>query len=62
MECSKKCLHLKINTAGSEKTPFIHSDDETLYFSSDGHFGFGKSDIFYIRKNEKKEWLKKLKI
>lgn len=47
----------KINTAGSEKTPFIHSDDETLYFSSDGHFGFGKSDIFYIRKNEKKEWL-----
>ncbi len=46
----------KINTAGDEKTPFIHSDSETLYFSSDGWFGFGKMDIFYIRKDEKKQW------
>lgn len=47
----------RINTAGNEKTPFIHSDSETLYFSSDGHYGFGGMDIFYIRKNEKGEWL-----
>jgi outer membrane protein OmpA-like peptidoglycan-associated protein len=47
----------KINTKGNEKTPFIHSDSETLYFSSDGHFGFGGMDIFFIRKNEKGEWL-----
>lgn len=47
----------KINTRGNEKTPFIHSDSETLYFSSDGWFGFGGYDIFYIRKNEKGEWL-----
>lgn len=46
----------KINTKGNEKTPFIHSDSETLYFSSDGHFGFGKSDIFYVRKDAKGEW------
>lgn len=46
----------KINTAGNEKTPFIHSDSETLYFSSDGHFGFGDLDIFYARKNDKGEW------
>ena len=46
----------KINTGGHEKTPFIHSDSETLYFSSDGHFGFGGMDIFYVRKNEKGEW------
>lgn len=46
----------KINTAGHEKTPFLHSDSQTLYFSSDGHFGFGGMDIFYIRKNEKGEW------
>lgn len=45
-----------INTPGQERTPFIHSDSETLYFSSDGHFGFGKLDIFYARKNEKGEW------
>jgi outer membrane protein OmpA-like peptidoglycan-associated protein/tetratricopeptide (TPR) repeat protein len=47
----------KINTNGNEKTPFIHSDSETLYFSSDGHFGFGGMDIFLIRKNEKGEWI-----
>ena len=46
----------KINTRGDEKTPFIHSDSETLYFSSDGHFGFGGFDIFFIRKNEKGQW------
>ena len=52
-----KNLGPKINTAGHEKTPFIHSDSETLYFSSDGHFGFGGMDIFYVRKNEKGEWI-----
>lgn len=46
----------KINTPGDEKTPFIHSDSETLYFSSTGHFGFGDYDIFYSRQNEKGEW------
>lgn len=46
----------KVNTKGHERTPFIHSDSETLYFSSDGHFGFGGMDIFYVRKDEKGEW------
>ena len=45
-----------VNTKGDEKTPFIHSDSETLYFSSNGHFGFGGYDIFYAHKNEKGEW------
>jgi outer membrane protein OmpA-like peptidoglycan-associated protein/tetratricopeptide (TPR) repeat protein len=45
-----------INTAGDEKTPFIHSDSETLYFSSTGHTGFGRYDIFYSRKTEKGDW------
>jgi outer membrane protein OmpA-like peptidoglycan-associated protein/tetratricopeptide (TPR) repeat protein len=46
----------KINTAGTEKCPFIHSDSETLYFSSDGLYGFGGLDIFYVRKDEKDNW------
>ncbi len=45
-----------INTKGHERTPFIHSDSETLYFSSDGHYGFGGFDIFYSRKKENGEW------
>ena len=35
----------EINTAGNEAYPHI-SQDGTLYFSSDGHPGFGKIDIF----------------
>jgi outer membrane protein OmpA-like peptidoglycan-associated protein len=35
-----------INTPGDEDAPFIHPDDETLYFSSNGHPGLGGFDIF----------------
>ncbi|HWY38340.1 MAG TPA: OmpA family protein [Bacteroidia bacterium] len=54
----KKPVNLgpKINTPGTEKCPFIHSDSETLYFSSDGLYGFGGLDIFYVRKDEKGKW------
>ncbi len=35
----------KINTAGREMFPTVQND--TLYFSSDGHFGFGGLDLFF---------------
>ncbi len=38
-----------VNTRGNEKTPFLHSDSRTLYFSSDGLPGVGGFDIFYTR-------------
>ncbi|GIV41465.1 MAG: cell envelope biogenesis protein OmpA [Vicingaceae bacterium] len=41
-----------INTEGNEKSPFIHSDSYTLYFSSDGHPGYGGFDIFYSKIKE----------
>ncbi|MXN92790.1 OmpA family protein [Flavobacterium sp. Sd200] len=37
----------KVNTEGRESFPFI-TDDNKLYFSSEGHKGFGALDIFYI--------------
>jgi len=46
----------KINTAGEETEPFIHTDNQTLYFASNGHLGYGGSDIFMIRKNESGSW------
>ena len=46
----------KINTTGDEKTPFIHSDSETLYFSSNGNYGFGGYDIYYARKDKNGAW------
>ena len=35
-----------INTDKDEFAPFIHADNHTLYFSSDGHKGLGGQDIF----------------
>lgn len=46
----------KINTSGIEKCPFIHSDSETLYYSSDGLFGFGGLDIYFVHKDDKGNW------
>ena len=35
-----------VNSAGQEMAPFLMPDDETLYYSSDGHRGYGEHDIF----------------
>jgi outer membrane protein OmpA-like peptidoglycan-associated protein len=35
-----------INTPFAERTPFLHSDMKTLYFSSDGHGGLGHLDVY----------------
>lgn len=39
-----------INTPDDEQSPFIHPDNRTLYFSSDGWPGLGGYDIFVTRK------------
>lgn len=41
-------LGKKVNTPGRESFPFV-SQDNALYFSSDGHFGLGGYDVFYIK-------------
>ena len=41
-----------VNTSGKETTPFI-SKDNILYFSSDGHPGEGKLDVFAVEIYEK---------
>ena len=46
----------EINTAGDEGCPFIHADNQTLYFNSNGHKGYGMSDLFITRKNENGKW------
>lgn len=45
-----------INTKGNEHSPFIHYDDQTLYFSSDGHVGMGGMDIFVSRRQSDGTW------
>ena len=40
-----------INTKGNEKSPFIHPDSQTLYFSSDAHPGMGGYDLFFSKQS-----------
>ncbi len=45
-----------INTEGNEMSPYIHVDNQTLYFSSDGHTGMGGYDLFVTRRDDQGEW------
>ena len=45
-----------INTAADEQTPFIHADNRSLYFSSNGWPGFGGADLFVSRKKLDGTW------
>ena len=45
-----------INTDKDEFAPFIHADNHTLYFSSDGHKGLGGQDIFRSVRNDDGTW------
>ena len=44
-----KLLH--VSTGGDERSVYIAADNKTIYFSSDGHGGFGKLDIFKAKWN-----------
>lgn len=46
-----------INTPGDEVSPFIHANSSTLYFSSTGHIGMGRHDLFVTEKIGKNLWL-----
>ncbi len=45
-----------INTPYNEESPFLSTDDKTLFFSSRGHFNMGGYDIFYSTLLENGEW------
>ncbi|MCF8330963.1 MAG: OmpA family protein [Bacteroidales bacterium] len=45
-----------INTPQNERYPFIHPDNNTLYFSSAGHLGMGELDFFVSRLDENGRW------
>jgi flagellar motor protein MotB len=47
-----------INSFGTEMSPFIHPDNQSLYFSSDGLIGLGGYDIFVSRRNKEGRWRK----
>lgn len=46
----------KINTVGDESCPFVHADNQTLYFTSNGLLGYGGDDLFLARKQADGSW------
>ena len=46
----------RINSEGNDKSPFFHSDGQTLYFSSTGHLGYGGYDIYMSKLHTDTGW------
>nr|WP_067058301.1 OmpA family protein [Mucilaginibacter sp. L294] len=46
----------EINTAYDEQSPFIHPDDSTFYFCSNGWPGMGGKDLFVSRLGKDGKW------
>lgn len=46
-----------VNTSGDESCPFMHADNETLYFNSNGHPGYGMTDLYFSKKINDSSWL-----
>ncbi len=49
-------LGAPINTRWDDQTPFIHADNQTLFFTSEGHAGMGGRDLFLCRKLTDSTW------
>lgn len=47
-----------INTPFNEQSPFIHFDNQTLFFASDGHIGMGGLDLFFSKRINDTLWSK----
>ncbi|MFC2131272.1 OmpA family protein, partial [Bacteroidota bacterium] len=45
-----------INSQYAERSPFIHPDGRTLYFSSNGHYGIGGLDVFKTTRLNPDSW------
>ena len=46
-----------VNTSGDESCPFMHADNQTLYFNSNGHPGYGMTDLYFAKKVTDSSWL-----
>ncbi|RYY71290.1 MAG: flagellar motor protein MotB, partial [Chitinophagaceae bacterium] len=49
-------LGTTVNTKADEGCPFIHADNQTLYFNSNGHEGYGLTDLFLSKKQDDDSW------
>ena len=49
-------LGMTINTIYTDRSPFLHPDMKTLYFSSSGHGGMGELDVFKSTRLDESCW------
>jgi outer membrane protein OmpA-like peptidoglycan-associated protein/tetratricopeptide (TPR) repeat protein len=49
-------LGAEINTPWKEESVFIHPDNQTLYFASEGHVGMGGLDLYVCRRDSTGKW------
>jgi outer membrane protein OmpA-like peptidoglycan-associated protein len=45
-----------VNTSADESCPFMHADNQSLYFNSNGHKGYGMTDLFISKKVNDSSW------
>jgi outer membrane protein OmpA-like peptidoglycan-associated protein len=45
-----------INTNGNEGSAFMYADNQTLFFNSNGHPGYGQTDLFFTKKQADSSW------
>ena len=51
-----------VNTEGNEQSPFIHFDNQTLYFASDGGIGMGGLDLYQSKRLSDSTWSKPMNL
>ncbi len=49
-------LGAAVNSSGDESCPFMHADNQTLYFNSNGLPGYGSTDLFFSKKISDSLW------
>ncbi|MCW3090394.1 MAG: OmpA/MotB domain protein [Ferruginibacter sp.] len=47
-----------VNTSGDESCSFMYADNQTLFFNSNGHPGYGLTDLFFSKKLNDSTWSK----
>ncbi len=45
-----------VNTDGDEGCSFMYADNQTLFFNSNGHKGYGATDLFFTKKQSDTAW------
>lgn len=45
-----------VNTSGDEGCSFMYADNQTLFFNSNGHPGYGLTDLFFSKKLNDSTW------